>query len=162
MIVLGPQNLHNFSIKDSFFSFWLIFLRAHFSPRFFKLENISHHQMIANFMLNPTVPFLTHFSEILARFFHVKVPCASFCVKFPFLSVIMCVIPPYPTFFALFKKVSGFEAEEVSHLQNDLIMQTIFDRKWPETAGNDRKWLRIIGNRLYQWKIKLKIYETVF
>ena len=113
-----PRNQH----------FWLIFLRAHFSLVFFMLENISPHQMIANFMLNPTVPFLTRFLEILARFFHVKVPRASFCVKSLFLSVVMRVLPPYPTFFHTFYEgLSGFEAVEVSHLHNNLIMQTIFD-----------------------------------
>ena len=56
----------------------------HFSPRVFKLENISQHQMIGNFMRNPNTPVLRPFSEILARFFCVKVPRESISAKMAF------------------------------------------------------------------------------
>ena len=91
-------------------------------------------------MLIPNMPILIPFSEILARFFRVKVPRASFCVKIAYncatIGSFLCRIRFFCTF-----SIIETDLQHVgdSQLMLRLNMRLFSFRKWPEVTGNDQK-----------------------
>ena len=140
--------------------------QTHFSPRFLKLENISQHQSIRNFMRNPNMPILIPFSKFLARFFRVKVPRASISVTMAFFHQKIrdnCSQIRFPRRYLTKNDLGQIAQYKAMNFWLRLDLQIGGnDRKLPEMTGSCQKWpegMTYINERL-QSAVSLLFFLT--